>query len=72
MPGKPGERAPDGMPADATGYGARVRNALYRPLEDRKPAKEPKRGLAGRLALGGAVAVLVSIPLVLLLLLVES
>ncbi len=72
MPGKPGERAPDGMPADATGYGARVRNALYRPLEDRKPAKEPKRGLVGRLALGGAVAVLVSIPLVLLLLLVES
>jgi membrane-associated phospholipid phosphatase len=49
-----------------------VRNALYRPLEERRPAKEPKRGLAGRLALGGAVAVLVSIPLVLLLLLVES
>jgi membrane-associated phospholipid phosphatase len=49
-----------------------VRRALYRPLEDRKPAKEPQHGLAGRLALGGAVAVLVSVPMVLLLLLVES
>jgi undecaprenyl-diphosphatase len=49
-----------------------VRNVLYRPADARRPAKEPKRGLVGRLALGGAVAVLVSIPLVLLLLLVES
>ena len=49
-----------------------MRNVLYRPAEARKPTKEPRRGLVGRLALGGAVAVVVSVPMVLLLLLVES
>ncbi len=49
-----------------------MRSALYRSVEDRKPAEEPRRGLAARLALGGGVAVLVSVPMVLLLLLVES
>ncbi len=49
-----------------------MRHALYRPVDQRQPAAQPRHGLAGRLALGGGVAVLVSIPMVLLLLLVES
>ncbi|MEO7980346.1 MAG: phosphatase PAP2 family protein [Sporichthyaceae bacterium] len=54
------------------GYVARVRNLLYRPVDERKPGTEPQRSIGARLALGAVVAVLVSVPLVLLLLLVES
>jgi membrane-associated phospholipid phosphatase len=72
MPDKPGTGPPCGMPREPAGYGGQVRNALYRPVEERRPAKAPRHGLVGRLALGGAVAVLVAVPMVLLLLLVES
>ena len=71
MPGKPASVPPAACLPTLRGTEPACATP-YRPLEDRKPAKEPKRGLAGRLALGGAVAVVVSIPLVLLLLLVES
>jgi membrane-associated phospholipid phosphatase len=49
-----------------------VRNALYRPADQRKPAREPQHGLLGRLGLGAAVAALVTVPFLLLMLLVES
>ena len=54
------------------GRPACVRNVLYRPAEQRKPAKEPKRGLLGRLALGGGIAAAVTVPFLALMLLVES
>lgn len=60
------------MPRRGTGYHRRVRNVLYRPVEERGEANEPRHGFGGRLALGGAVAALVAIPFLLLLLLVES
>jgi membrane-associated phospholipid phosphatase len=49
-----------------------VRNVLYRPADQRKPAKEPKRGLLGRLALGGGIAAALTVPFLALMLLVES
>jgi undecaprenyl-diphosphatase len=49
-----------------------VRNVLYRPVEARGPAKEPRRSLGARLALGGGVAALLAIPFLFLLLLVEG
>ena len=60
------------MRAGVTGYDGRVRNVLYRPPEQRRPASQPKRGLLGRLALGGLVATLVAVPFTLLMLLVLS
>lgn len=60
------------MPRRRSGYHRRVRNVLYRPAEARSPAAEPRHGLAGRLALGGAVAALLAVPFLFLLLLVES
>ena len=54
------------------GYDAAVRNVLHRPAEQRSPAREPKRGLVGRLVLGGAVAALIAVPFLMLMLLVES
>ena len=60
------------VPRRRTGYHGRVRNVLYRPVEERGEAGEPRHGFGGRLALGGAVAALVAIPFLLLLLLVES
>ncbi|MGZ4616044.1 MAG: phosphatase PAP2 family protein [Actinomycetes bacterium] len=44
--------------------------ALYRAHSDRKPARAPRRGLWGRLALGGLAALLVAVPFTLLALLV--
>jgi membrane-associated phospholipid phosphatase len=58
--------------APGSGYDGDVRNALYRPVEERPEAQEPRHGLPGRLALGGGVAVLVAVPFTLLMLLVES
>ncbi len=55
-----------------TGYDGAVRNVLYRPPDQRRPASQPKHGLLGRLFLGGLVAVLVAVPFTLLMLLVES
>jgi membrane-associated phospholipid phosphatase len=55
-----------------TGYDGRVRNVMYRPAGARRPASAPKRGLGARLALGGGLAALVSIPFLLILLFVES
>ena len=60
------------MPSRSSGYDGAVRNVVYRPAEDRRPAPERKRGLGARLALGGGLAGLVSIPFLLVLLLVES
>lgn len=60
------------MPCVPTGYDGVVRNLLYLPAEARRPSREPRRGLSGRLALGGLAAVLVAIPFTLLLLLVVS
>lgn len=60
------------MSPGPAGYVDRVRNVLYRPAEQRRPAREPKRSLGGRLALGGLAAVLVAIPFTLLLVLVLS
>jgi undecaprenyl-diphosphatase len=45
---------------------------MYRPAEARRPPQSPKRGLGGRLALGGGLAALLAIPFLLILLLVES
>ncbi|MDQ1620572.1 MAG: hypothetical protein QOE19_3141 [Actinomycetota bacterium] len=44
--------------------------AVYQAPEDRKPAQAPRRGLAGRLALGGLGAALVAVPFTLLAVLV--
>jgi undecaprenyl-diphosphatase len=60
------------MSARLRGYDGRVRNVLYRPVEERKEARPTKHGLASRLALGGMVALLVAIPFTLLFVLVES
>ena len=54
------------------GYDGQVRSRIYRPLDQRGPARAPSRGLGARLALGAGLAALVSVPFVLLLLLVES
>ncbi len=54
------------------GYDRRVRNVLYRPVDERRESRAPRRGLLGRLLLGGLVAALVAVPFTLLLLLVES
>jgi membrane-associated phospholipid phosphatase len=47
-----------------------LRNVVLRPPEDRRPAPEPRRGLGGRLLLGGLAALLVAVPFTLLALLV--
>lgn len=60
------------MSARRLGYDGCVLRSLYRPVDHRRPARDPKRGLAGRLALGAAAAVLVAVPFTLLMLLVES
>ncbi|HEX4698387.1 MAG TPA: phosphatase PAP2 family protein [Actinomycetes bacterium] len=49
-----------------------MRNVLYRPAEARRPTRSPRRGLGGRLALGGGLAALLAIPFLLILLFVES
>jgi membrane-associated phospholipid phosphatase len=60
------------VPGTRSGYDGLVRNVMYRPAEARRPTQEPKRGLGGRLALGGALAALFAIPFLLILLFVES
>lgn len=47
-----------------------LRNVVYRPPAERRPAAEPRRGLGGRLLLGGLAALLVAVPFTLLALLV--
>jgi membrane-associated phospholipid phosphatase len=60
------------VPGTRSGYYGRVRNVMYRPAEARGPSQPPKRGLGGRLALGGGLAALLAIPFLLILLFVES
>jgi undecaprenyl-diphosphatase len=49
-----------------------VLHALYRPVDDRAPGREPKRGLPQRLLLGALAASLVAVPFTLLMVLVLS
>jgi membrane-associated phospholipid phosphatase len=57
--------------AAGKGYdGAVPRRPFYRPPEHRSPGREPQRGLIGRLAVGGLLALAVAVPFTLLALLV--
>ena len=60
------------MPGGFAGYQRQVLSVLHRPHEARRPASQPKHGLAGRLVLGAGAAALVAVPFTLLMLLVLS
>jgi membrane-associated phospholipid phosphatase len=60
------------VPRSPAGYHRLMLRTLHRPAEARRPGRAPKRGLAGRLALGAVAAALVAIPFTLLMLLVLS